>query len=122
MYYGMSSDSLKKLYVKDSLENKDGSFTFQVKNLIESGSVSGITKLVIDGEEQDLGGVTVTVNDKTRPVTEISWSSSLYLPYGTVLTLSVPGELPAGEHTIQLTASAQELGQVTISITDTIGE
>jgi hypothetical protein len=122
MYYGMSSDSLKKLYVKGSLKNQESGFVLQIKNLIDSGSVSGITKLVVDGEERALDGVTVTVNDKTHPVGEISWSSSLYLPYGTVLTLFVPGELSDGEHTIQLTVSAQELGQVTLPVSDTVGE
>ena len=68
MYYGMSSEALKRLYVEGSLENQDDGFAFQLKNLVDSGSVSGITKLTVDGEERSLDGVTVELGGKVRPV------------------------------------------------------
>ena len=64
MYYGMSSESLQKLYVKGSLKNQDNGFVFQLKNLIDSGSISGIVKLTVDGEEKSLDGVTLTLGRK----------------------------------------------------------
>ena len=76
--------------------NQGEGFTFQFKNMIESGSISGVTKLAVDDEERSLEGVTVCVGEKTRPVTEISWSSSLYVPYGATITIYVPGALGAG--------------------------
>ena len=47
---------MQKMYVKGSLKNQDAGFVFQVKNLIESGSMSGVAKLAVDGEERALEG------------------------------------------------------------------
>jgi len=120
MYYGMSADSLQKMYVKGSLKNQGDGFVFQIKNLVDSGDISGISKLTVDGEERALEGVTVEVGGKTRLVSEISWSASLYVYYGTVLTMYVPGPLEPGEHTVELTVKAPDLGSLTMPITDTV--
>ncbi len=121
MYYGMSSESLQKLYVKGSLQNQDDGFVFQLKNLIDSGSISGILKLTVDGEEKSMDGVTITLGEKTRAVGDITWSSSLYVYYGATLTIFIPGALQAGEHTIVLQVNAPELGQLSLPVSDTIG-
>jgi hypothetical protein len=120
MYYGMSSESLQKLYVKGSLKNQDDGFVFQIKNLIDSGSVSGITSLTVDGEEKGLEGVTVTFGEKVRKASEITWSSSLYVYYGATITFFVPGALQAGKHTVVLQVNAPELGQISLPVNDTI--
>ena len=122
MYYGMSSESLKKLYVKGSLQNQDNGFVFQLKNLIDSGSISSISKLLVDGEEKSLEGVTLTLGEKVRAVSDISWSSSLYVNYGATLTLFVPGLLQPGKHVIELQVNAPELGQISLPVNDTIGD
>jgi hypothetical protein len=119
--YGVTPDMLGKMYVAGSLQNTDGGFAFEIKNKIESGSVSGIAKLAVDGEEVSLEGATVTVNEKARPVSEISWSASLYVPYGATLKIFVSGTLEAGEHTINMQVNVPELGRISIPITDTIG-
>jgi hypothetical protein len=120
MYYGMSAESLQKLYVKGSLKNQEDGFVFQLKNLIDSGSVSGISKLTVDGEEKPLDGVTITLGEKSRAVNTITWSSSLYIYYGATITLYVPGKLSSGEHKIMLQVDAPELGHITLPVTDTI--
>jgi hypothetical protein len=118
--YGMSAEMFEKLYVKGSLENQGEGFVFQVKNLIDSGSVSGLAKLAIDDQERPLDGVTFQVGSKARPVTEITWSSPLYVGYGSVLTVYVPGKLEPGEHTVTMQFNVPELGRVSLPITDTI--
>ncbi|HQE94030.1 MAG TPA: hypothetical protein PLH19_15155 [Anaerolineae bacterium] len=118
--YNMSPDALKKLYVPGSLKNQGEGFVFQVKNLIDSGSISGITKLAVDGEARSLEGVTVELNGKVRPVAGITWAASLYVSYGAVLTLYVPGTLAPGEHTIVLQTNVPELGLLSFPITDTV--
>ncbi len=120
MYYGMSSESLQKLYVKGSLKNQDNGFVFQLKNLIDSGSISSIAKLTVDGEEKPLDGVIITLGEKAHAANEISWSSSLYVYYGAIFTLYVPGALQPGEHTIVLQVNVPELGQISLPVTDTI--
>ena len=118
--YGTSPEMLKRLYVKGSLKNQDEGFVFQVKNLIDSGSISGLAKLAIDAQEHPLDGVTVQIGNKARLATEITWSSPLYVGYGTVLTTYVPGKLEPGEHTITLQFNAPELGRISLPVTDTI--
>ncbi|MBN1247290.1 MAG: hypothetical protein JXC32_06500, partial [Anaerolineae bacterium] len=77
MYYGMSSSALQKLYVQGSLANEENSFVFEIKNLIDSGMVSGITKLNVDGKDIPTDGVTVELAGKVREA-----SASLYVSYG----------------------------------------
>ena len=118
--YGLSPDMLSRMYVQDSLANKDTGFVFSIKNKIESGSISGIAKLAVDGEERSLEGATVQIGDKVRDVSEITWSSSLYVPYGSTLTIFVPGKLETGEHTITMQINVPEMGRISFPVTDTV--
>ena len=118
--YGVSPDMLAKAYVKNSLQNQDSGFVFSIKNQIDSGAISGLAKLSVDGEERSTEGVTVKVGEKVRPASEISWSSSLYVPYGATVTIFVPGTLSAGEHTVTILVNVPELGRVSFPVTDTI--
>lgn len=121
MYYGMSSGALAKAYVKGSLRNQGDGFVFEIKNQIDSGSVSGLGKLTVDDVEKPLEGITIDLNGKVREVTSLTWSSSLYVSYGATMKIYVPGTLDAGEHTIKMTIKVPELGQITLPITDTLG-
>jgi hypothetical protein len=118
--YGTSPEMLQRMYVKGSLKNQDDGFVFQVKNLIESGSMSGVAKMSVDGEEYATEGATIELGGKTRQVSEISWSAPLYVSYGATMTIFVPGTLPAGEHTINLQLNVPELGRLSMPITDTV--
>jgi hypothetical protein len=118
--YGVSPEMLAKMYVQGSLKHQDDGFAFDVKNKIESGSISGVAKLSVDGEERSLDGATVRIGEGTRAVSEISWSSSLYVPYGATLSVYVPGPLEPGEHTINMQINVPELGRISMPIIDTI--
>ena len=78
--YGMSPEMLSRMYVEGSLQNKKEGIVFAVKNKIDSGSISGIAKLSVDGVERPLEGATVQIGESVRSVSGISWSSSLYVP------------------------------------------
>ena len=118
--YGTSPQMLQRMYVKGSLQNQGDGFVFQIKNLIDSGSVSGIAKVAVDGEECSLDGATIELNGKVRQVSEVSWSSPVYVPYGATLTIYVPGALAAGEHTINTQVNVPEMGRLSMPITDTV--
>jgi hypothetical protein len=120
MYYGMSSDALQKMYVQDSLKNQGEGFVFEIKNLVDSGSVSGISKLTVDDQPWVLDGITIELGGRVREIGSLSWSSSLYVSYGAVMKIYVPGKLEPGEHTIKLTVNAPEIGQLTLPFTGTI--
>ncbi len=118
--YNMTASSLQKMYVKDSLKNQGDGFVFQIKNLIDSGSVSGITKITVDGEARPLDGVTIEMGGKVRKASEITWSTSVYVGYGTTMTIYVPGALEPGEHTVAMQVSVPELGALSLPVTDTV--
>jgi hypothetical protein len=118
--YGTSPEMLQRMYVKGSLQNQGEGFVFQVKNMIESGSLSGVAKVAVDGEERGLEGATIELNGKVRQVSGISWSSPVYVGYGATMTVFVPGTLAAGEHTINAQFNVPELGRVSMPITDTV--
>ncbi len=120
MYYGMSANALEKMYVQGSLKNRDEGFVFEIKNLIDSGSVSGISKLTVNDEERQLDGITIELGGQVREVGSLSWSSSLYVSYGAVMKIYVPGQLEPGENTIKLIVNAPEVGQLTLPVTDTV--
>ena len=118
--YGTSPEMLQRMYVKGSLQNQGEGFVFQVKNLIDSGSLSGLAQVAVDGEERDLQGATLELSDKVRPLSEVSGSSPVYVPYGATLTLYVPGALAAGERTVNVQFNVPELGRISLPITDTV--
>lgn len=118
--YGTSPEMMQRMYVKGSLKNQDNGFVFQVKNLIESGSMSGVAKVAVDEEERALDGATIELGGKVRQVTEISWSAPLYVSYGATMTIFVPGALPAGEHTLNIQFNVPELGRISMPITDAV--
>jgi hypothetical protein len=118
--YGTSPEMLSRMYVQGSLANKDNGFVLSIQNKIDSGSMSGIVKLAVDGEERSLEGATIQIGEKVRNVSEITWSASLYVPYGSTLTIYVPGELEAGEHTITMQINVPELGRISFPVTDTV--
>jgi hypothetical protein len=118
--YGTSPEMLKKMYVQQSLKNQGSGFVFQFKNNIDSGSISGVAKLAIDGETKPLDGVTIQIGEKTRNASEISWSASLYVSYGATLTIYVPGTLSPGEHTVDVQFNVPELGRLGIPVTDVV--
>jgi hypothetical protein len=118
--YGVSPDMLAKMYVENSLQNRGEGFSFSVKNKIESGSISGVTKLAVDGEERSLEGATVQIGERSKPILDISWSSPLYVPYGATLTIHVSGNLDLGEHTINMQINVPELGRISLPIIDVV--
>ena len=118
--YGTSPEMMKRMYVPGSLKNQDDGFVFQVKNLIESGSMSGVAKMAVDDEERALEGATIELGGKVRQVSEISWSAPLYVSYGATMTIFVPGTLGPGEHTLNIQFNVPELGRVSMPITDTV--
>ena len=118
--YNMGAGSLQKMYVKDSLKNQGDGFIFKIKNLIDSGSVSGVKKILVDDEERPLEGVTIELGGKVRQVSQITWSTSVYVGYGATMTIYVPGTLEPGEHTVKMQVSVPELGMLTLPVTDTV--
>ncbi len=111
---------LTKLYVTHSLRNQGDGFTFQLENQIATGTVTGVARLTVDGVARPLDGVTIAAGDETRSALSLSDQAPVAFAVGTTVTLSVPGTLSAGEHTIEVTIDTREVGALTFPVTDTI--
>ena len=80
--YGMSPEMLSKMYGEGSLQSRGGGFVFSIKNKIDSGSVSGIPKLSVDGVERSLEGATVQIGKSPPCVRDILVFLSLCALWG----------------------------------------
>ena len=113
---------LKKLYVRGSLENREDTFTFQLQNQIATGTVVGLSRLTVDGEERSLNGVAIATGDDTRDAIDLSERAPLAFAVGERATICVPGPLSAGRHSVQITVLTHEVGPLTFPVADTIAE
>jgi hypothetical protein len=112
---------LKKLYLQDSLQNTEDGFQFIIKNVLMDGTVTHPLKLLMDNKPIDPDSITVSAGDLSMPVTEISESNQLPLKVGVEVTVVVHGDpLSSGEHTLDVTASTKEFGDIEFSIKDSL--
>ncbi len=80
---------LERIYVQDSLKNTDEGFEFAMRNVVDSGTLSRLIALEVDGEEIPLEKVTIVAREKVLQATEITPSAPLHFPVGSTLTVRV---------------------------------
>jgi len=113
---------LERIYVKGSLKNTEEGFQFQMRNVVDSGTLSRVLALEVDGEAIPLEDVTVVTGEKVLSATEVTPSAPLHFPVGSTLTVVVKGrKLDPGEHKINLRVNTWEVGAITIPIKAEIG-
>lgn len=112
---------LRKLYVKGSLENVDDGFKFKLKNSISSATAVNFKPLKVNGNEYPLDTTVISSEDGEIAVAEISEENSFPIKVGLDITVHVKGDqLPAGEHTIDISLATKEVGDLTFDVTDSI--
>lgn len=112
---------LRKLYVKGSLENVDDGFKFKLKNSISSASAVNFEPLKVNGNEYPLDATIISSEDGEISGNEISEENTFLIKVGLDITVHVKGEqLTAGEHTIDISLSTKEVGNLTFDIKDSI--
>ncbi|MGY5860608.1 MAG: hypothetical protein RTU63_14660 [Candidatus Thorarchaeota archaeon] len=112
---------LRKLYVKGSLENVDDGFRFMLKNSISSGTAISIEPIKVNGNEYPLEVVKISSGDSEITGNEISEQNTFPIKVGLEITIEVKGDqLPAGEHTIDISLSTKEVGKLAFDVKDSI--
>ena len=112
---------LRKLYVKGSLENVDDGFKFKLKNSISSATAVNFKPLKVNGTEYSLDSTTVSSEEGEIAGNAISEESSFLIKVGLEITVLVKGDqLPAGEHTIDISLATTEVGDLAFDVTDSI--
>jgi len=112
---------LRKLYIKGSLENVDDGFLFKLKNSISSGTAINVAPIKVNGNEYPLDATTISSEDGEIAGNEISEGNSFPIKVGLDITIHVKGEqLPAGEHTIDISLTTKEVGKLAFDVKDSI--
>jgi alpha-galactosidase len=115
---------LKKLYVKGSLHNTAEGCEFSLKNIVDSGTVTRLRELELDGTAYDASHLTVRPADgKSVPAEAISPGAPLALPAGVTVAVSLRNvTLPPGRHHLRLHFETQELGPLQFKAADDLAE
>ncbi len=113
---------LKKLYVRGSLRPDGDGFGLELKNPIAPGTILEFQSLEVDGAAVPLSQVTVRPPEgPDRPAAGISAESPLQFPLGATITLLVAGVgLQPGPHSLSIRVTVQDVGLLSIPVTDRI--
>ena len=115
---------LKKLYVRGSLRNTAQGCAFQLRNVVDSGTVVRFHELQVDGETYGPEQVqALRAGGEMVPLSTIAPDRPLSLPAGVNMTLLLPGvTLPPGKHRLRLHFQTQEVGDLAFQVDDTVQE
>ena len=115
---------LKKLYVRGSLRNTAQGCAFQLRNVVDSGTVVRFHELQVDGEPYGAEQVqALRAGGEMVPLSTIAPDRPLSLPAGVNMTLLLPGvTLPPGKHRLRLHFQTQEVGDLAFQVDDTVQE
>ena len=93
---------LRKLYIKGSLENVEGGFSFKLKNSLSPGTT------IRSGDIEILGS-------------DISEENTFPIKVGVEIEIFIAADpLPEGEHTLDLSLKTKEAGTLAFDVKDSI--
>ena len=116
------------IFIKGSLKNVDldgdgnvDAFSFEVKNSVQSATLSGLS-VEVDGEETLKDLVEVNLSDKTLKLIELSHQNKIEFPLGETARFTVlrKSGLSSGEHTILLQITEAHFGNFSFSMKDIV--
>jgi alpha-galactosidase len=113
---------LKRLYVAGSLRNTAGGCAFEIKNVVDTGTVTRFYELEIDGQAYRPTDLEVrTPQGRTVGGGEITPETPLSLPGGAGLTVTLAGvSLSPGKHSLGLHFGTKEAGDLSFKVSGQI--
>jgi len=112
---------LAKIYVQGSLKNTDKGFEFNLKNVVDSGTVVEIGPITVDGKAYQAADLTIVTGSNERPAGEVTRVNSMPVYIGGAFTIRVDGEMiAAGEHAISISLITREIGRIQIDVKDSL--
>ncbi|MFW9832922.1 MAG: hydroxymethylglutaryl-CoA reductase [Candidatus Thorarchaeota archaeon] len=112
---------LRKLYIKGSLENVEGGFSFKLKNSLSPGTTTAVAPIKVNGDEYSLDSTTIKSVDGEVKGSEISEDNTFPIKVGVEIEIFIEGEpLPEGEHTIDISLKTKEAGTLAFDVKDSI--
>jgi hydroxymethylglutaryl-CoA reductase (NADPH) len=115
------SSLLNKVYVPKSLKNTPTGYEFTLKNNVDTGTLTGIKSLLVDGAEIALPAITVKSAAREVTADAIAYRNPVTLRYSAEIVISVAGEpLATGAHEIKLTITVAEAGRFELKFSDEV--
>ncbi len=114
----------RQFYVAGSLRNTDSGWELQAHNPMGDGTLVGVGRLRVDGQEIPADSVTAQRTGEAEPIRaqDVSRTRPVSVFKGDRVTLAVAGEpLTPGEHSLEVELFELNLGRLSFSITDRIG-
>ena len=112
---------LRKLYIKGSLENVEGGFSFKLKNSLSPGTTTSVAPIKVKGDEYSLYSTTIKSVDGEVRGSEISEDNTFPIKVGVEIEIFIEGDpLPEGEHTIDISLKTKEAGTLAFDVKDSI--
>jgi hypothetical protein len=114
----------RQFYVAGSLRNTDSGWELQAHNPMGDGTLVGVGKLRVDGQEIPAESVTAQRTGEAEPIRaqDVSRTRPVTVFKGDRVTLAVAGvPLAAGQHSLEVELFELNLGRLSFSITDHIG-
>jgi len=112
---------VRRFYVTGSLQAEGDGFRLQAHNGIGHGTLVGIARLGVDGEDVDLARVTATRDGDPaiHRASEVSRSAPVAFSRGDMVTFHVAGHpLTPGRHRFEVEIHELNAGTLTISVSD----
>lgn len=108
---------LKQLYVSGSLRNTGNGFRFLVRNPFFDGTIVGVHKVAVNGQEVDLA----CIKAAGWEACSVTALAPLNFPRGAELEVEIDGEpLPSGRHNLYCKVETAEFGPLKVDVFDRV--
>ena len=113
---------LRRLYVKESLQNTSAGWRFTLRNSLGSGYAIGLVPVVLDNDQEIPMTETWFESDETAvSFDQISEENTFGLKMNSEIIINIAGEqLDAGEHNIYFGCIVPGIGNVGFDFTDQV--
>jgi hydroxymethylglutaryl-CoA reductase (NADPH) len=115
---------LKQLYSLGSLTNVEGGVRFGIKNPLADASLTGVSKVAINGSEVPLDRIEAKLNGSTILATEVDETNLIPFPLGQVIDVYAHiDSLEEGkQHQICIAFNTDPFGVLNLEVSDTISQ
>lgn len=113
---------LKRLYLRGSLRNTAAGCALDLRNVVDSGTVTRFSELQIDGRSYGPDRLRLLLEGETpMEAAAVTPETPLSLPAGVNVTLLVPGvTLEPGAHRLRLRFVTSEVGELAFAVEDRV--
>jgi hydroxymethylglutaryl-CoA reductase (NADPH) len=112
---------LAKIYIQGSLKNTEKGVEFNLKNVVDSGTVVEIGPITLDGKAYEAAALTIVTSSSERGGDQVTRQNPMPVYVGSAFAIRVNGvTLAAGEHAITISVLTREIGRIHFEVKDTL--